>query len=383
MALSATRTTDRDAARVLRRAAILGHISYGPIVAAAFAALLARELWLFTIVLAQSRKLQRMTNFAALIVNGAGNEPMGNLVALNQRTGRRIYLVSHGLDVHKIAIFCPVVDNPHVDHLVYGSDHDDDYRLYLPDSDRPRQVVLGIPVTTIMNGVRGRRSPRHRKRLIIFSFGQLDFWNAARIRACDRYYVETFRIARELIHEGWTVSCRAHPGHSQELERRIAATLGLEHVIVWDRHDTLDDALLAHDVVVSNLSSAYYQSLYAGWPTIFYEPDYRETGSIAGIESDPMLTGLPVARDIERPVTNDPATLERLIRETLDPASPTSIFPERFTGTLAHRFIGPRAADADEAIAEFIERDFFAPAAEPAARAQTADLDATTERVMA
>jgi len=89
------------------------------------------------------------------------------------------------------------------------------------------------------------------------------------------------------------------------------------------------------------MSSAFYQSLFAGWPTIFYEPDYQNTGSIEGLENDPMYTGLQTARDLVRPVTNNPETLASMINDTLDPESMVSTFPKRFVGELAPRFIGP------------------------------------------
>jgi hypothetical protein len=365
------RTADiRGARRLLRHARnlarhpdhagafTLNDVSYGPIIADAFANLLETEIWPFLVVVAQARKLQRLVGFDSLIVNGAGNEPMGILVALNRDTSRKVFLVSHGLDLHKIAIFCPVVDNPHVTHITYGSDHCDDYSLYLPESEKPRLEVIGSPVTTMMAPVRGKRSSVHGKRLLILAFGHLDFWNAARIRACDQYFVEVFKVAEALISEGWSVTCRPHPHHPQDLEMRIAAELGVGHAIHWNSTGDFNEALLGHDVVVSNLTSACYQALYAGWPTIFYEPDYLPEKGLANLEADPMLTGLVTACDIERPVTNDPSMLAGMIRDTLDPESPTSKFPEKFTTMYANRFIGPRAADADNAIVEFFEKEF-------------------------
>lgn len=332
---------------------------YGPILYCATRGVIASQLWSFLIVVAQSRKLHRTLGYDALFVAGAGAEFMGNLVSLDRQSGRRVYLMPHGMNLHRSAYPMPASDHRHVTYLAFGADHTD---FYVSDggSRQPvRTVLVGNPLTATMNETRRASSVCHRQRLLILSFGHLEFWNADRIYACDRYYAEVFSVARDLIAEGWSIGIRAHPYHPHALEERIIASLGLGDAIRWDDHQTFEEALTQYDVVVSNASSACYQALYAGWPTIFYEPNYREVGKIEGLDSDPMLTGLVTAKDIDRPVTNDPEVLARMIRESRDPTSVVSTFPERFVGELAHRFIGPDAAGSDEIAADFLENDIL------------------------
>ena len=104
---------------------------------------------------------------------------------------------------------------------------------------------------------------------------------------------------------------------------------------------------------VNNMSSALYQPLLAGWPTIFYEPVYMDSVSIKGLENDPMLTGLQTAKDLERSVTNDADTLVQYIRDSLDRDSMVSTFPKKFAGELAPWFIGPDPTNSDKVIADF------------------------------
>ena len=152
---------------------------------------------------------------------------------------------------------------------------------------------------------------------------------------------------------------RVHPGHTQALEQKLAKDFSIEEEICWDDQLSINEAIISHDCVVSNLTSAYYQSLYAGWPTIFYEPSPLGGLGPKDISESPVLTGLPIASDIERPVTNVPSELLNMIRRTLDPKSMVSTFPNRFVNELAPRFIGPKPEHADEVIADFIEQDFF------------------------
>lgn len=336
----------------------LGGIEYGPLLYGAVYAVVAPQIAAAQVMVAQSRKLQHRVRFNALFVNGGGLEPMGTLIAQNRSSGTPIYLMPHGMDLQRFAYPMAAVDNAHVTPLSYGSSHASFFRSH-PQSPTPDPVVVGNPLTVPMAALRKTHSAHHRKRLLILNFGHLEFWNAQRIYACDRYYLEVFGVARKLIAEGWTVSFRPHPYHPVALEQRIAAALGIGDALTLDRHETFDDALVAHDVVISSLSSACYQALCAGWPTILYEPDWRGVGDLSGVENDPMLTGLPAAADVARPVANNPDALAAMIRETMDPDSRTSRFPKLFSTVLSERFIGPRPEDADTVAAEYIEASFF------------------------
>ena len=165
-------------------------------------------------------------------------------------------------------------------------------------------------------------------------------------------------IARALIAEGWQIGLRAHPSHPSDLERRIATHFGIADKIQWDTGATFEDALARYDVAVCSASTTFYQSLYAGWPAIFYEPAYRQDRA-ANMANDPMMTGLVTAKDLSRPVTSDPGELEGLIRSSVEKDSLVSTFPARFASELAPRFIGPYPHRSDEIAAEFIEHDIL------------------------
>jgi len=335
-------------------------VDYGPILFDTVYRFLRTEIWAFLVVIAQSRRLQDLTGFSALFVNGGGNEPMGTLIAHNKDTDRKIYLMPHGMDMQRFAYFTAATDNPHVTYLAYGADHADYFRSWAGNDDAGPAVLTGNPLTVSMNSVRAKGPDAvHRKRLLILTFGHLEFWNAARIYACDRYYAEIFSLLPGLAAEGWTTTLRSHPMHPKDLEQRLARDLGVDHLISWTEHPTFEETLPHHDMVVGNLSTACYQSLYAGWPTVIYEPAFRNAGGIGDIETDPMFTGLLTARDLRRPVTNDPAALKRMILDSLDPESMVSTFPKRFAGELAPRFIGPDPERADAVIADFLERDIL------------------------
>jgi len=337
---------------------VLHGIDYSGILYHAVSSIFRAQVWAFLVVFAQCRKFQRVVRASALVINDVGTEPMGNLVAINRHTDMKIYLVTHGMNQTKYSFFSPGADQPHLNYLTYGTDHAGFYRHGLKGEIKLQTRLVGNPLTVVMNAVRSRGPAKHEKRLLILSFGPVPAWYSARVYAMDMYYTDIFGIIGELIDEGWSVTIRPHPYHGHALEDRLMIPFGLEGSIRWDNEATLERALPKYDVVVSNLTSAYYQSLYAGWPTIFYEPNYRRIDGIEGIETDPMMTGLLTATDLERPVTNDPQTLLGMIRDSINPDTMVSAFPKRFAGELAPRFIGPDPEHADSVIADHIVGDF-------------------------
>jgi hypothetical protein len=333
-------------------------VDYSPILYSAVRAVIASQIWPFLVVVAQSRRLHKILGYQALFIAGAGAEFMGNLLALDRTSGRQAYLMPHGMNLQRFAYLMPGSDQCHATYLAYGADHKD---FYVSDGGPryPLRVIqTGNSLTTDMNGLRATGRTVHQKRLLILSFGHLEFWNAERIYAVDRYYAGLLAIARTLIAEGWQIGLRAHPSHPNNLERRIASDFGIEESIEWNTGASFDAALARYDVAVCSASTTFYQSLFAGWPTIFFEPAYRQAAG-ADVGADPMMTGLVTATDIERPVTSSQSELEGLIRSSLDASSMVSTFPERFATELAPRFIGPSPANSDEIAADFIEQDIL------------------------
>jgi hypothetical protein len=339
--------------------ATLNKINYAPHLATSIFKVIQNEIWPFLFVIAQTRKLQKASNFSALLLNGMGNEPMGNLAMLTQQTDHRVYMSTHGLNIHRSVVYGPLVDNTHVTHLNHGTDHNGDRRTHDLNTPPLIEKSIGNTLTVLMSDIRGKHIATSRRRLLVLCFGHLDAWRADRIFSCDQYYIDLYKIIKTLIHEGWTVSLRAHPGHPFGLEKMIADSFSLKTKILWDNHATLNEALLAHDCVVSNLTSAYYQSLYAGWPTIFYEPSPIGGLGPEDIADNQVLLGLPIAKDLDRPVTNIPNQLLKMIRDSLDPQSMVSRFPKRFSNELASRFIGSDPAHSEILLADFLEKNFF------------------------
>ncbi len=332
-------------------------INYGPILAESTAQSIKWFLPLALFVFSQMRKLRNETNFAASIHNGEGGVPPRSLILLNTLSDRRMYYLRHAMNTHHFNTKESAHNFSNVTYLSCGTDHVCEFGRHLPEDRKPRCPVVGSPLTVAMNEIRGRRPVSQGRRVLILNYGFGAFLNHGRVRTVDAYFVEIFGIVRMFHDEGWRFTYRPHPGCLPNLEKRIARDMGVADIIRWDDHPDLSSALLENDVVVSNISSTHYQTLYAGWPTICYEPSFDDEQFEDRLWYPDYYMGLLAADDIEQPLTTKPERLADMIRETLDPTSPTSTFPARFVAEYGDRFIGPDPEHADARIAEFLIDD--------------------------
>jgi hypothetical protein len=282
----------------------------------------------------------------------AGQKVLANI---NRTTNVPVYYNGHGVNNFR-DLSCSGKNQRHITYLASGEDHIDEYGVHLPPGKKPKVKAIGNITTQLMLPILGQRSKIHQKRLLILSHVINPPSGATgRAYASDRYLLDTFECARRLVDEGWIVRYRTKPGLDTELEQHLVATLELAGKIEFDQIPTFMDSLLECDVVVSNFSTAYYQALYAGWPVIFHEPLYDTHNPNEFL--DEFHTGVMSAKDIDRPITRDKQSLYSFIKDSLDPESLTSRFPEQFSTLYKHRFIGEQPDQVDTLIADYIIND--------------------------
>ena len=331
-------------------------INYGPLISKPVAQMLGATLLPTLLILAQIKKLMRVSGANGYIINGEGNG-MSFLAALTRAQNTSVYYLKHGINVNTRTVRSDHLNESHVTYLACGSDHIIEFGLFTPEGQKPRSVVVGNQLTSLMQPIQGQRPIHHKRRLLIISFGNLSHYRGSRVPAGDQYIISVFVLAKKLAREGWTISYRPHPGHPLDLEKRIADEMGGTDIINWDIETTLNQTLLKHDVVLSSNSSVYYQALFAGWPCVFYEPNYLPQEDTSELYTIGPLIGLPVAHDIKRPVTSDPDIMGKYVRETLDPNSFTSTFPKILKQQYGSRFFGTNPEDPVGEAINVIEND--------------------------
>ena len=330
-------------------------VDYGPLLAGSVFRKLRFSMPVYMVVMAQAIKMQKICGLEGIITNGEGMVGMRVLARLQHNTHVQVYYIRHGLNVHRALARGLGMNNSHVTYIACGEDHVNEYGIHLPDEQKPRIVAIGSPMTTTMNPLVGHYSKQHRKRLLIIGYSNAFTVATGRTHVGDRYFLDCLEVARQLIGEGWSISYRIHPGWEPKLEERLIETMNLSGMVTIDKNATFSDALLQCDVVIAALSSTYYQSLYAGWPTVFHEPLYDTKDPKEFLKE--LYTGVLAANDLERPITRDIDSLLDTISSSLDPNSLISRFPKLFNTSYKKRFIGEEPERADELIADYIIED--------------------------
>ncbi len=298
------------------------------------------------IAAAQARKMLKVCRPDLVVINGEGSIIARLVVGLERLFGYQIAFIDHS---HTLVNYGPHPcgrNFPNVIYIAQGSDHVKCYGRKLSADRKPWRPVLTNPNSTAMDEVRGRRRKPSGKSILLTNYSGAPMSTVARMANEDKFLIDLLEAARTLVPEDYKFTYRPHPGYTNSayLDYVLNQTNMAEYIQVDDVKD-FPESLMNHDLVVVNVSGCFYQALYAGWPTIFYEPDF-----------DPhQFVGLPAATDIERPIASTPEQLVQMIREGINqPDSLTARFPKMFNTVYAHRFIGRDADQADEVLAAFL-----------------------------
>ena len=344
----------RGAARRLRHRVreLEGHASqtfvfdgldYKPFLLVGIDAYLRHRLLADLIKIAQGHALVERLGECVFIING-DVPAMYAAVGYAPSVGGKVIYLDHGLNMFAQGLRDGILNQRKVTYLIHGMDHRKAYGASMPDELKPRQIQLSNPATTVMNRAKGRRASPSKKRVLFANYTANYANYCARLYKYDRYMRDLCRASQMLIRRGISVSYRPHHGENREYIAYMFEAFGLESKVRLDTVPNFSEALLQHDVFAANTTSCVYQALYAGWPTIFFEPDFRAEDFI----------GLPAATDIGPPVADGPEELVHMIELALQPDSKIARFPEKFNTEFSARFIGKDADRAGKAVAEFI-----------------------------
>ena len=321
-------------------------IDYSPFLQCTRREMLREMLIPAVIIFEQTRKMLRVLKPHSVILNGEGNIPARAVIALGRHEDFKTIFVRHGFNTYNQYFYPLGYNNPHVIYTAHGTDHLVEYGTHLPEDKKPRRVLVSNPGLNEMIGLRKRyKKPTEGKgRILAMNFSAGHCQTVTRVRSYDAYTLDIFSAAKMLIEQGFSFSYRPHSCNNIDYITYILDRMGLSGKVEIDTSPSFQEAILHHDAVVLNVTSCHYQSLFAGWPTIFYEPDYVNR----------QFIGLPAATDIDSPIAQTADQLVTMINEALDPESTVARFPQEFATTLAPRFLGPDPMHADQRLSDFI-----------------------------
>jgi len=329
-----------------RGLATLGSLDYAPYFLTSIKHLARYGSLRAMIAAAQARKMLRICRPDVVVINGEGSIMSRLMVGLDRRFGYRVAFIDHSHTMVNYGHHPCGRNFPNVTYIIQGTDHVECYGRKLPADNKPDRPVLTNPNPIALEEIRGRQPNPPAKRILLTNYSPGATASIARIPFEDRYIIEIFEAARRLIPHGYRFTYRPHPGYNNPAYiHYMLGKTGLADHIELDRAKTLADSLVTHDLLVSNVSGCLYQALYAGWPTIFYEPDFKPH----------QFVGLLGATDFERPIAATPDALVRMVLDGVEnPDSLTARFPALFTSVYTERFIGRDASRADQVLADFL-----------------------------
>lgn len=320
-------------------------IDYSPYLIRILSTMSRHHLPVFLMVTAQVRKLMRKLKPDMVVVSGDYLPHTLATFEYCRRTDTPCYFVNHGYDLAPVALYASSMAERCVTYIAEGSDIAPIYGFHLPADQKPQVPVVTSPAMTPMLPLRGRRKTM--RRVLVTGYSSYTPHTVTRSAHYDGYLIDIIATARALKAEGITTVYRPHPSERRASITEMLALLGGQDVIELDYSPTFADALAKCDVYVCNATTCYYQALFAGWPTIYFEPCY-----------DPRFyIGLPAAADTGRPLATDREQLLGAIRAAYTPDSEVARFPERFNNDLAERFIGHAPEHADIVLAQFFQNE--------------------------
>ena len=336
-----------------------GTIDFATYFLAMIRQLVGRSTLPLVIATAQMNRMFKLGRFDLVVINGEGSHAVRAAAGLAGKHGYQVAHIDHSNTLVPFGYHPYGRNSRHVIYISQGEDHVESYGRKLPAESKPWRPVVTSPALAVMDRIRDRRANPPGRRVLLTNYSPALGYSIARTSFRDKYFIDLCDAARLLLDDGYAFTYRPHPGFNNPayVDYLLNETGMAEHIRL-DTVKDFGDSLMNHDVIVVNVSGCFYQALYAGWPTIFYQPEF-----------DPdHYVGLPAATDIEQPIAATPEELSRLIRDGVErDDSLVARFPELFTTKYAHRFIGRDADRAAEALSAFLAEDILDQRAHPPA----------------
>lgn len=311
-------------------------IDYGPFYRPAIADIVGTAVPRLLRRVGQFSRGFREHRIARVIVNTTMDEEMRAVLALCARDGIESIFVDHGLVGHAVA---QRASEPAAPSLVITPGE------YDPYGSATRRLALGNP-SLDPYASRRRRAVSEIRRVMLLSFEDNYYSRLDRFAYQEKYYEEIFAALPALRALGVEVFYKPHPSESrayhEELFRFFAVKPDSLHYVQDESFAALAPRM---DLIVSNVSSCFFESLAARVPAVFLEPAFIAEAVCA------PLNGVH-GEDVLRLQTG--SELVELVRKYHRDARPLDEFVTRFLERDARRYMGLLDGAAGRRIVEAV-----------------------------
>jgi hypothetical protein len=306
---------------------------------------LSRDMPNLMVMAAQIERVAQVLRPRAFVVANDGYAFALILEQLRAKYSFSLYFVNHGYD------FMPILrsSTPECDRqLITVAEGDSVAKLYgasLPESEKPRRPVVTATALASMADLRGKRPDN--RRVLVTNYGALSPYTG-RQDCYDEYLCGIAEAAKILrTRHDIEMAYRPHPAENRAMSEALFRLYGATDAVTLDDSPSFAAALARSGAYVCNVTTCYYQALYAGWPAIFFDPGFRRDSYIGLVADD----------DTGRPVAATAAELVALVAQAFEKDSPVASFPARLLRDFAPRYFGPGRDRPIAALAEFFEAE--------------------------
>lgn len=211
------------------------------------------------------RKALRKYNIGVVIDIDMLSEESKALVAACKLERVKTVHLDHGIMGHRKAMEASALEEP---DIVIGPGMYDSYNHLA------RRVVLGNPAMDPYPRDK-RKAIKSIARVLFLTFEDNFYARLDRFAYQEKYYEEIFSIFPKLQDSGIEIYYKPHPGESRAYHEYLFRFFNLDtRHIRYIQLEKFSAIIRDMDLVVSNVSSCYYEALAAGVPTIFMEPHF-------------------------------------------------------------------------------------------------------------
>ena len=213
----------------------------------------------------------RKNSITTLIVNEEIDEQIKAVIAAAHLEGAKSVFVDHGIQGHNHAQ--KVFDRNKSEIIICSGDFYK--RYYISNCSKNRQcLALGNPSLDPYASVKRKKVKKIRK-VLFLTFEDNFYARLDRFAIQEMYYAEIFSIFDELVSMGIEVHYKPHPGERREYNDYIMRFFAVnQDNIHYIENRSFESVIWDMDLLVSNVSACYYESLAAGIPVIFLEPNF-------------------------------------------------------------------------------------------------------------
>lgn len=299
----------------------------------ALSAIVSRELPALGAFTESVRRHLRRERIATLVLNDTLDERNRAVVAACRAEGARSIFVDHG--IMGLWHGLKACDRAEPD-IVISPGTFDPYRHSMAT------LPMGNPCMDMYApGI--VRPIKEIRRVLFLSFEDNFYARFDRFAYQEKYYEEMFSIFAVLADEGMEISYKPHPGEDPEYHRYLMQFFNVdESRIRYVQSLPFSDVVKEVDLVVSNVTSCYYEAQAAGVPTVFLEPVYVPAALCPPLNGENGCDVLRVSSgaellDLIRKCRSDPVPLLDNLRRFLRDQAPIYMGP--IDGSVAKRVL--------------------------------------------